>query len=177
MQHDRKKRWMTKPHKEHSPCSETPSFCMMYFFTFYTQFLSGWWTVLRELTKKSVFYSFGNHPLTDSTKSGEETNVTDHVLILATTSWVIHSCAFLFVLCIFFNELVWLTVGRSCTEVWEFVLPQTPWSSFPELLFFYCKTFFFFFFLFTAKAYLISVPPQTPYLLPAPLYLLHAVVR
>lgn len=36
--------------------------------------------------KKSVFYSFGNHPLTDSTKSGEETNVTDHVLILATTS-------------------------------------------------------------------------------------------
>lgn len=39
------------------------------FLHFYTQFLSGWWTVLRELTKKSVFYSFGNHPLTDSTNS------------------------------------------------------------------------------------------------------------
>lgn len=46
------------------------------------------------------------------------------------------------------------------------VLPQTPWSSFPELLLFLLLQNSLF--LFTAKAYLISVPPQTPYLLPAP---------
>lgn len=56
------------------------------------------------------------------------------------------------------------------------LLPQTPWSSFPDLISFLIfllqKLSFFLFFifiLFTAKAYLIfAVPSQTPYLLPAP---------
>lgn len=63
-------------------------------------------------------------------------------------------------------------VLRCCVRS-SLVLPQTPWSSFPDLMSYFfsftAKLYFVFFFLFTAKAYLIcAVPPQTPYLLPAP---------
>lgn len=82
MQHDRKK-WMTKPHKEHSPCSNLYGnniFLYDVFVQFYTQFLSGWWTVLRELTKKVYFILLGIiHWLTQQTllSNGKETYVTN----------------------------------------------------------------------------------------------------
>lgn len=74
---------MTKPHKEHSPCSNLYGnniFLYDVFLHFYTQFLSGWWTVLRELTKKVYFILLGIiHWLTEQTllSNGEETYVTD----------------------------------------------------------------------------------------------------
>lgn len=177
---------MTKPHKEHSPCSNLYGnniFLYDVFLHFYTQFLSGWWTVLRELTKKSVFYSFGNHPLTDSTNSVKQwwRDICNwfHVLILATTSWVIHSRAFLFVLYIF-----WWACMINCRSLlyWgvrsSLVLPQTPWSSFPDLMSyffsFYCKTLFFFVYSKSLPHMRCSSTNSLPP--PSPLYLLHAVV-
>lgn len=84
MQHDRdkKKKWMTKPQKEHSPCSKLYGNIFLYdvFLHFYTQFLSGWWTVLRELTKKVYFILLGIiHWLSQQTllSNDEETYVTD----------------------------------------------------------------------------------------------------
>lgn len=104
-----------------------------------------------------------------------------HVLILATTSWVIHSCAFLFVLYIFFDELVWLTVGLYCTEVLCEKFPTVATDSLvflPRFGFFFLLQKLSFFILFTAKAYLIfAVPSQNSLPPPSPLYLLHAVVR
>lgn len=101
-----------------------------------------------------------------------------HVLMLATTSWFTHPCAFLLLFSAFFPflfsfryfsqaELVWWTVGRSSTEgrespVWPQPDPSARGSSLiPRLTFvlFYCKDSFFFvvavvflFFLFTAKS-------------------------
>lgn len=82
MQHDRdKKRRSEWPNHRrstaHARNSMETSFYMMYF---YTQFLSGWWTVLRELTKKVYFILLGIiHWLSQQTllSNDEETYVTD----------------------------------------------------------------------------------------------------
>lgn len=84
--------------------------------------------------QKSVFYSFGNHPLTDSTNSTVKRRI--HVLILATTSGVIHSCSFLFVLYIFDGGCLYCT--DVLCEKFPRVATDSPFFLHVLLILFYC---------------------------------------
>lgn len=126
--------------------------------------------------KKCILFFWESSRLTQHTllSNGEETQPI-HILMLATTSWVIHSCAFLFVLYIF-----WWARMINCRSllywgVWEVPLSCHRLPGLPSQIW-WVPFFFYFFilllnplFLFTAKTYLIcAVPSQTPYLHPGP---------
>lgn len=166
--------------KEHSPCSNLCGkhlFCTMYFFTFLHTIPLRMMKCSQGINqKKCILFFWESSRLTQHTllSNGEETQPI-HILMLATTSWVIHSCAFLFVLYIF-----WWARMINCRSllywgVWEVPLSCHRLPGLPSQIW-WVPFFFYFFilllnplFLFTAKTYLIcAVPSQTPYLHPGP---------
>lgn len=98
-------------------------------FTFSTQFLSGWWTVLRELTPKKVYFSLLGiiHWLNICSAIVKRcdwscTNASNYLL-----SYIFEIS---FSLCVVLSSLLGLSVRIFLT------LPQTPWCPFLDLLLF-----------------------------------------
>lgn len=146
--------------------------------------------------KKVYFILLGIiHWLTqhDLSSNGKETHVPDHVLMLATTSWVIHSCAFpffcsVYFFCFSFLFLQWACMmncssllfwGERISSVATDPHPSAGRSSFiPHLLLPHFTANFLLlvvvvFFCLQQKAYLISVPQQNSWPPLIPVYLLH----
>lgn len=101
--------------KSHFFCLELAFFKKIWcVFTFSTQFLSGWWTLLRELTKKKKCILVFWESSTDSTNICSaivKRHVTDHVLMLATTSWVTHLIFLFLFVCFVWSSLLGLSVA------------------------------------------------------------------
>lgn len=113
---------------------------------------------------------------TDSTTicSAIVKSVTDHVLMLATTSWVTHLIFLFHFVCFVWSSLLGLSVAvilrhQDFPHVATDPLVCVPsWSTTFSYLANYFFLFCFFLSSFTTQAYLISVPPQSPDLLPVP---------